>query len=601
MAINVVLKAQKNKVIPVRKIELPDEVVAIDAPGKALSFVDRAEHDDRHSNSQLMKMSDSYFNASKSTRVSLQRIAVLKLQSFIRFLRENKLFNREDFRQFTANQSKDVLSNFFGLTNREFDSESGDKFDNYARLSFTNDGNYVTINYSDNFFFNSINKDLAENRRPKWSLQMRMIRGITFDIQTCELVSFPHEKFFNIDEYIDGDVANLAVKMTTQSFLASEKVDGILIHAFYDRHNNKVRFGTRGQLDQDERGFIETAEKLAKKSGHYNELNGMLKNGKSVVLELVDPKYRVVVGYGNKSALFLHGVRDLKSLEMEDFLKIQKTAKELGLESPRTHSFSSFQELYDFQKNTKDDVEGYVLRFEDGSMSKAKTEAYFDKLKGLRALTYNAIGESILSGQNWTKFKYDKIKSEELFEVADRYKLNLIKQGNSIHEFLKRFVDEAVSSAGWEKFGPEEKKQFLPEVQVAYDKAVNAIEPNEGFLDNKKVDFDTFRLASNYLASFLIKNNDSDRTFYNKKLMALAVDSLKTDAWMGGKLQDEIQRSIDHMDLTKDFMFGSMVASGPGQDIQGAGLTSVTSDKGKVYELSEEEKKKRKKQKMLED
>jgi len=349
-------------------------------------------------------------------------------------------------------------------------------------------------------------------------------------------------------------------------------------------YTDKIRFGTRAQLDPetDDKGFLQTAEDLVKRTGRYEDLKQNLKSGKSMIMELIDPKYRVVVGYGKQSAIFLHGVRDLKSSEMMDFKETQKLAKNLGLETPNTHEFKSFEELADFQKNTKEDLEGFVLRFQDGSMIKAKTESYFAKLKGLKALSYKVIGESILNGQDWNEFKYERIKSEELFDVADKYRADIMTQSDKFNRFLTGFVDKILTASGWDKYGPQEKMQVQTEFNWAYQQAVK-----NGTVDPNRFKADDFRITINYLINARMKNDKKDVDAYNKKLMILTTDALKTGAWMGSKLE-ELNRSYTEMTLFKDLSGGMGMTMG--------GLGSLESDKGKVYKMDPEEKKKREKQ-----
>lgn len=575
----------RQKKLEPTKIEKIPEVPAI-IPHKHVFEPQEKPHRSKSVNTKMMALSDKYFNLTLKERESALNQGKEKLQSFIKFLRENNLYDRDTFRNFTNTSNREVLSKYFGLTDNEFNSESGDKLTNYIKVSFTKDGKFVTLNYADNFFFNSINRELDPSRRPKWSMQMRMARGITFDSQTGEVVSFPYEKFFNMNEYLDGDLANLAKKMNTQSFLASEKVDGILIQAFYDKYNDSIRFGTRAQLDPDEKGFIATAERLAKRTGRYEDLKQQLREGKSMILELIDPKYRVVVGY-KKSALFLHGVRDLETSEMMDFVETQNLANNLGLDSPKTHEFHNFEELADFQKNTKEDLEGFVLRFKDGSMIKAKTESYFAKLKGLKALSYKVIADSILNGDDWNAFKYERIKSEELFDVADKYRKDIIKQGDVLNRFLVRFADKTIAASSWDKYGLQEKANVQQDFNFEYRKAVK-----DGIIDPARLKPEDFRVAINYLINARMKNDKKDVDGYNKKLMGLTVDALKTSAWMGSKLE-ELKRAYTEMTLFKDFTGVSLGVAGANTM---GGLGNVISDKGRVFEMKKEERDKRRKQ-----
>lgn len=583
-----------------KKIEAPPvkrtpkiEEVRVEAIVPQIEPLHSAEKEPKatSTNAKMMKTSDKYFNLSLEDRGKALSQAKEKLQSFVKFLRDHGLTDREKMRNFVHTSNREVLSKYFGLTDHEFNSESGDKLTNYVNVSFSKDGRYVTFNYADNFFFNSINKEMAPNRRPKWSLQMRIARGITFDAESGDVVSFPYEKFFNMDEYLDGNLANLAKKMGEQPFIASEKVDGILIQAFYDKYSDKIRFGTRAQLDPetDEKGFLETAEKLMKRSGRYDDLKEALRGGKSMILELIDPKYRVVVGYGKKSALFLHGIRDLGTSEMMNFKETQAFAKNMGLETPNSREFNSFAELADFQKNAKEDLEGFVLRFADGSMVKAKTEAYFAKLKGLKALSHNIIAQSILNGEDWNQFKYERIKSEELFDVADKYRGDIMKQSDKLNRFLTGFADKIIAASGWDAYGSQEKMQTQTEFGWAYRQAVK-----EGIVDPKRLKQEDFRIAINYLINARMKNDQKDVDGYNKKLMGLTVNALKTGAWMGSKLE-ELKRAFTEMTLFKDL--GSPGAYGAETTMGGLGTEPpYTSDKGFVRPMDPEEKEKRKKQ-----
>lgn len=225
-------------------------------------------------------------------------------------------------------------------------------------------------------------------------------------------------------------------------------------------------------------------------------------------------------------------------------------------------------------------------------MIKAKTEAYFDKLKGLKALSYPKIADSILAGDDWNLFKYEKIRSEELFDVADKYRSDIMKQSGKFNKFLTGFTDKLLAGAGWENYGKQEKLETQAEFNHAYVHASRT-----GVIDATKLSADDFRLAINYLIAARMKNEKSDVDAYNRKLMGLTVSALKTGAWMGEKL-NELQRSYTIMTLTKD-LGGHGSATG-GETSMG-GLGDLTTEKGEVYELNKEEKDKRKKQRMIED
>lgn len=528
-------------------------------------------------NNEKMKESNNFFNVSQIDRQNLIRSAVEDVKSFVSILSKYNIKDRLLFRSFISKfNNKEILEKFFGLTSKEFNSVCGCKFENYLRLAFSNDKNYIALNYADKFFFSSIDPNFHPDRKPNWSLQMRICRGIVFDLNTSELVSLPYEKIFNTGEYLDGEVKNLAKKMETQGFIASEKIDGILIQVFYDKYSKGLRFSTRGQFDEDEKGYIGTAIDIVNKNGRYNKLKALLSEGErpySAMFELVDPRFRVVVKY-DKSDLVLHGIRNLEDFSMISFGEVQNIAKKLGFNAPESRRFNSFEEMYDFQSKTSEDVEGYVLRFDDGSMVKVKTEAYFNKLKGLRSLSYRSIGESLLLGQDWNLFLYENIKSEELFPFANKYRMNLIKESDKLHGILAVFVNNLLQSTGWVIYGTKEKELAISEIEFEYGRMVRYKE-----IDPTRISANDLRLAIGNLIYYQLKGEEKYRNLYNKKLIELSIKSLTSpEDWMGNKLED-IYRSV----------------------AGGAGLGSIESDKGKVFEMDKEEKDKRKSQKQIED
>ncbi len=516
----------------------------------------------------VKKKTTDYFDLSYSDRLVAIRGAVVSLQALVFYLRNGGC----------EKSDREFLSEFLGLKDSDFSSLSGDKISNYLRIS--ENGDYIIFNYADNFFFNSINTGLDISQCPKWTTELRICRGITFNKNTGELVSFPPEKMFNVGEYEDGEISRFSKKFVDVSSQMAEKLDGILIHAFYDKNSDEVLFGTRSLLDQDGSGYIDTARRLAKRTGRLSMLKDLLKDNKSVAFELLSPKHKVVIDYGKKLELILHHVRDLKTYKTLDYFEISKLAKTLGFASPKIKKFNSFEDLLNFQKNNRC-IEGYVVRFEDGSAIKVKTNSYFEKLKGLRNLSYSAIAESILNQDDWNIFLYDKIKSEELFDAANHYRANIIEQSSAFDNLLKEFCEKIVSFSGWENYGSKEKLEAMTEFNYTYMDAVK-----RSIIDSNKLSRDDFRIAINYLIRVFMgetKYIDS----YNKKLMDITVKALKTSAWMGEKLE-ELNRSYAIASLTKDL--GNM--GGP----TSGGLGSTISDKGRVYEMDPKEKAKRKTQ-----
>ena len=570
---NFILISNGQTLLPVVKLEETPKIPIVEFPSypeKAKTVV--------MINKENMSKSNAFFNSTRVERQEMLKSAVESVKFFVEVLSKHNIKNKLFFKSFISKfNNKEILEKFFGLTADEFNSVCGCKFENYLRVGFSKDANYVCFNYADKFFFSSIDQNMHPSRKPNWSLQLRVCRGLVFDLNTCEVVSFPYEKIFNTGEYFDGEVKNLAKKMETQGFVASEKIDGILIQVFYDKYSKGLRFATRGQFDEDDKGYIETAANIVSQNGRNSKLKKYLCESErpySAMFELVDPKYRVVVKY-DKSDLVLHGIRNLEDYSMIGFKEVQSIAKSMGFNAPDAPRFNNFEELYTFQQTASDDVEGFVLRFDDGSMVKVKTEAYFGKLKGLRSLSYRAIGESLLLGADWNKFLCEHIRSEELFPMANKYRANLVKESEKLHRIMDQFVHYLLLSTRWVIYGTKEKELANFEIMFKYDKLVKS-----GEIDSERITFEDLRSAINNLVYYQLKGEEKYGKFYNKKLIELSVKALSApEDWMGNKL------------------FGDLNLSVGGGGTSGAGLGSIENDIGKVYEMDKEEKDKRKNQK----
>ena len=157
-----------------------------------------------------------------------------------------------------------------------------------------------------------------------------------------------------------------------------------------------------------------------------------------------------------------------------------------------------------------------------------------------------------------------------------------MEQSDKLNRFLTGLADKIITASSWDKYGPQEKTQTQTEFNWAYHQAVK-----DGTVDPAKMKQEDFRITVNYLINARMKNDKKDVDTYNKKLMDLTVNSLKTGSWLGSKL-NELERSYTVMTLLKDLSGGMGMTMG--------GLGSLESDKGVVYEMDEKEKKKREKQ-----
>ena len=492
----------------------------------------------RGNEEQMREVSDKFFDLRQRERTVALKCAVDCLQGFVREVLPHLSHDR-------GITDREILIKYFGVTENELCSALGDRLNNYVTVGVSDDGLYAILNYSPKFHFASIDKKMVD--RPKWSMQLRACRGIVFDTTTSELVSFPYEKFFNTNEYADTTDAKVIEKLNTHDYLTLEKEDGIMVQAFYDRHSNTIRLATRSMLDQfaDKKRFIDKATMLLPNGEKGMELKNYLRTSrKSLVMELVDPEFRVVVDYGKKSDLILHGIRDLENMTILGKQEMDDIASAFGLSVVQAHSFSSYEGLFEFKEKFEGNMEGYVVRFDDGSMLKIKTQDYFRKLAGLRALNYKTIGDSIVDNMDWNLFKLDRIKAEELFDLADTYRARLMAKSKRINKLVIPFVTRYVNNFNVLKYNEEDTTNMFVLFKEEYDEAVR-----NGIVHPDKVKYDDFKPMIVSMFKFYVDRNVRDRDTYNRRLMRVTVSQLNDEAWMGTKINsEELKRSMTELE-----------------------------------------------------
>ena len=198
-------------------------------------------------------------------------------------------------------------------------------------------------------------------------LLRRECRGLIFD-PAGKLVSRPFHKFFNVGEREDLHPDLVAGALAEREHEVMEKMDGSMIRPLIV--GGEIRYATKMGLTD----VALQAETMAPPTPAQDGwLRRLVEAGATPILEYVSPQNRIVIPYG-KPELVLLAVRD------------NRTGEYLGLdalpESPfarcGTHGrigeggFGKFME----DCAAGEGREGFVIRFADGNMLKAKSEWY---------------------------------------------------------------------------------------------------------------------------------------------------------------------------------------------------------------------------------
>jgi RNA ligase len=234
----------------------------------------------------------------------------------------------------------------------------------------------------------------------------RECRGIIFDTATGDIIRRPFHKFFNVNE---RDETQDHVVDLSRDHSILEKLDGSMIAPFIV--NGEMIWGTKmGATD-----VAKPVEKFIEAHSEYRiYAKFMLSRGYTPIFEWCSRKQRIVLDY-SEDQLILTAVRDVVSgrYMSRDLMIIN--AENYNI--PVVRQFDSqtdMKEFIDYVRNLED-LEGFVVRFDDGHMIKLKCDWYVQIHKAKEAILQDRnIVELILDD------KLDDIKAHLPAEDRDR-------------------------------------------------------------------------------------------------------------------------------------------------------------------------------------
>lgn len=234
----------------------------------------------------------------------------------------------------------------------------------------------------------------------------RECRGIIFDTATGEIIRRPFHKFFNVNEREDTQdhVVNLS-----RSHAILEKLDGSMIAPFIV--NGEMIWGTKmGATD-----VAKPVEEFVKNNPDYITFaNGLLQAGFTPIFEWCSRKQRIVLDY-REDQLALTAIRKIRTGVYETHESLQDFAEVFGI--PLVRAFEPQTDMREFLAYVAnlEDVEGFVVRFDDGHMLKLKCQWY---------LQIHKAKEKILQDRNIVELILDQhlddIKAHLLDEDRER-------------------------------------------------------------------------------------------------------------------------------------------------------------------------------------
>lgn len=237
----------------------------------------------------------------------------------------------------------------------------------------------------------------------------RECRGIIFDTATGDIIRRPFHKFFNVNER--DETQDHSVDLSRPHAIL-EKLDGSMIAVF--AHEGKLVWGTKmGATD-----VAKPVEEFVARNPEYVRFaEEAIANEWTPIFEWCSRKQRIVLDYFDDQ-LVLTAMRHMNTGSYA--LHGNLEAIGLAYAIPVVRAFDPQTDMKAFIEHVRDlqDIEGFVVRFDDGHMLKLKCDWYVQIHKAKEAILQDRnIVELILDD------KLDDIKAHLPAEDRDHLTL----------------------------------------------------------------------------------------------------------------------------------------------------------------------------------
>lgn len=246
-------------------------------------------------------------------------------------------------------------------------------------------------------------------------------RGVIYNRKTGEKIAHPFKKFFNMNERIETQERNLPWK---DGFRIFKKQDGWL--GILYRDDGKYRIATRGSFKSI--GAVWATEFLRKYDLTY------LQNEVTLLFEIVCHATHIVVDYGDREDLILLAAYNRHTGEEYSWEDVEEIGREFGFTV--TESYSQHWLGYcrgQLKTVSGSELEGFVIRFNNGLRVKIKSEDYFRRSHLLAHLTPIVI---------WNNMQDGKVTEDVWNEVDPEYHDQLNKIADILVELYKEVMNE---------------------------------------------------------------------------------------------------------------------------------------------------------------
>lgn len=302
-------------------------------------------------------------------------------------------------------------------------------FEDYPHIS--------SFNFTRDVFFNS-----------SWDEVTTKARGLFINHETNEVVARGYEKFFNLGERKDTELASLkeSLRFPVKAYI---KENGYLGLLGFDSQTNQLFLSTKSTPGGDfSNNFREVFNKLVPVGKQEGLRRWLRDNEACMAFEVIDPIFDPhMIEYQSSRLVLLDIFKRSENTEKMTFEHMQAVASRFGLESKKQAMvFNNYEQLEGWYKKLNGDlnfkisgkdVEGIVLEDKSGFQTKVKFPFYsfWKKMRAEKDRIAKYM-ECLADGMD---------KGGDLRKVKENFNANLRKTlNNNAHELAHEFIDYIV-------------------------------------------------------------------------------------------------------------------------------------------------------------
>ena len=291
----------------------------------------------------------------------------------------------------------------------------------------------------------------------KWEDFYIQTRALVLDWKTEEIILYPFEKFFELDEHPTSTLKQVKKRMNEAEYIeTTEKIDGSLIVArFYKGEHFLVTTGSfEGPHVDIARRILKTDVPLQQMMQVYADHTFMLE-----MKNIVSPQ---LIKYGEDKMTII-GMRDMRTNRLLTRTEIAQIAQEFGASVAPQFDLTVDEMLAIMEDPNTTNNEGYILRIDDFFV-KMKTKNFIlaARFSGDPARNFNMVIQCIEEG------RLEAVRhmvTARYLEGFDRLAAVILNYANQKEEVLHKMLEALPKDGAFEDFVAEANRKFFPHVK----------------------------------------------------------------------------------------------------------------------------------------